>query len=263
MTARRADLHTLAGPYALDALPSRDRTRFERHLAACEACAQEVRGLQETTARLGAAVAVRPPDRLRERVLAEAARTRQLAPVPADGGRVAARWPWTTRWAGAARRRLRAAQPRWARPAAVAVSVAFAAAAVAFGLLALVTQHRLSQAQARDHMVAAVLTAPDAKMMSGRVAGGGTATVVMSHRERALVFSSAGLPSPPAGMGYELWLMGPSGKRSAAMLPRPSHGMTSPVIETGLRRGDMVELTVEPAGGAPRPTTTPIWQLIL
>ncbi len=265
MTSRRADLHTLAGPYALNALPPRDRARFERHLAACDACAQEVRGLQETTARLAAAAAVRPPGRLRERVLAEAARTRQLppAPVPADTGRAAAGRAWGIRWAAAARRRLRASPPRWLRPAAVILSAAFAAAAVAFGTLALVTQHSLSQAQARDHMVTAVLTAPDARMMSAPVTGGGTATVVMSHQEHALVFSSAGLPSLPAGEGYELWLMGPSGGKSAGMLPRPAHGMTSPVIATGVRRGYMVELTVEPSGGAARPTTKPVWQLIL
>jgi anti-sigma-K factor RskA len=112
-------------------------------------------------------------------------------------------------------------------------------------------------------MLAAVLTAPDATMMSAPVTGGGSATVVMSHREHALAFSSVGLPSLPAGHGYELWLMGPSGRRPAAMLPRAAHGMTSPVIATGIRAGDMVELTVEPAGGAPRPTTAPILRLSL
>jgi anti-sigma-K factor RskA len=263
MASRRADLHTLAGPYALNALPPGDRARFERHLAACDACAQEVRGLTETAARMAAAAAVPPPGRLRDRVLAEAARTRQLPPAPAAPEAAGARWPWRARRAATARHGQRSAPPRWLRPVAVILSAAFAVAAIAFGIKALDTQHSLSQAQARDHMLAAVLTAPDAKMMSARVTGGGTATVVMSHREHALAFSSAGLPSLPAGQGYELWLTGPTGGRPAAMLPRPAHGMTSPVIATGIRAGDMVELTVEPAGGAPRPTTAPIWRLIL
>jgi anti-sigma factor RsiW len=262
MASRRADLHTLAGPYALNALPPGDRARFERHLAACDACTQEVRGLQETAARMAAATAVPPPGRLRDRVLAEATRTRQLPPVPASPASGGARWPWQARRAAAARRPP-VAPRRWLRPVAVALTAAFAAAAVAFGFVALDTQHSLTQAQARDHMLAAVLTAPDAKMMSSPVTGGGTATVVMSHREHALAFSSAGLPSLPAGQGYELWLMGPSGGRPAAMLPRPAHGMTSPVIATGIRAGDMVELTVEPAGGASRPTTAPILRLSL
>ena len=261
MASRRADLHTLAGPYALNALPPGDRARFERHLAACDACEQEVRGLQETAARMAAAAAVPPPGRLRDRVLAEAARTRQLPPAPAGPEAAGARWPWRARRAAAARRGSPGARPRWLRPVALALSAAFAAAAVAFGFVALDTQHTLSQAQARDHMLAAVLTAPDAKMMSAPVTGGGTATVVMSHREHALAFSSAGLPGLPAGQGYELWLMGPSGGRPAAMLPHPAHGMTSPVIATGIRAGDTVELTVEPAGGAPHPTTAPILRL--
>jgi anti-sigma-K factor RskA len=255
MARRREDPHTLAGPYALNALPPRDRDRFERHLAACPACAEEVRGLRETAARLAAATAVSPSPRLRERVLAEVARTRQLPPAPAGGSR---RSPRQARWAAAVRRRARAARQPWSRPLAVATSAVLLAAAVVFGSMALIAQNRLSQAQTRDHMLAAVLTAPDAKMMSARVTGGGTATIVMSHKEHALAFSSAGLPGLPAGKAYELWLMGPPGARSAAMLPRPTHGMTSPVIATGLRAGDEIELTVEPSGGAPAPTTSPL-----
>jgi anti-sigma-K factor RskA len=265
--ARRPDVHTLAGPYALNALPPRDRQRFERHLDSCEACAQEVRGLQETAARLAAATAVAPADRLRQRVLAEVARTRQLPPLP-DGAAEAPWWAGGWRRAGrlaapALRRRVRATQLGWARPIVTALAAVFLIAAVVFGVMAMGTQHRLNQAQNREHMLAAVLTAPDAKMMSARVTGGGTATVVMSHRERALAFSSAGLPSLPAGMAYELWLMGPPEARSAAMLPHPTHGMTSPVIATGLRSGDTVELTVEPSGGAAHPTGRPILVLTL
>jgi anti-sigma-K factor RskA len=260
MTLRRADLHTLAGPYALNALPPRDRARFERHVAACDACAQEVRGLQETAARLAAAAAAPPASALKERVLAQAARTRQLPPVLAGPDAAAARWRWRAPRASPARGRPQR-QPPWARPLALVLSAAFAAAAIAFGVVALATQHSLSQAQARDHLLAAVLTAPDAKMMRAPAAGGGTVTVVMSQREHALAVSTAGLPPLPAGRAYEVWLMGASGGRPAGMLPRPAHGMTSPVIATGLRAGDMVELTVEPVAGAARPTTAPLLRL--
>lgn len=267
MARRRPDVHTLAGPYALNALPPRDRQRFERHLGACEACAQEVRGLQETAARLAAATAVAPADRLRERVLAEVARTRQLPPVPGEAAGTG--WlagPW--RRAGlpmptTLRRRAASSQLGWARPVVTALAAVFLVAAVLFGVMAVGTQHRLNQAQAREHMLAAVLTAPDAKMMSAPVTGGGSATVVMSHREQALAFSSAGLPRLPAGKAYELWLMGPPRVRSAAMLPKPTHGMTAPVIATGLRSGDTVELTVEPTGGSAQPTGHPILVLAL
>lgn len=74
------DPHDLAGPYVLDALGDTERRRFERHLSGCAACADETAGLRETTTRLALAVAHRPPDRLRGRVMAEIARTRQSPP---------------------------------------------------------------------------------------------------------------------------------------------------------------------------------------
>ena len=68
-----ADLHTLTGAYAAHALSDTERLAFERHLDACPACAQEVRELTETAARLGGAVAAPPPPDLWDRVRAEAA----------------------------------------------------------------------------------------------------------------------------------------------------------------------------------------------
>ncbi|HEY3735362.1 MAG TPA: anti-sigma factor [Streptosporangiaceae bacterium] len=242
MPSGRADLHTLAGPYALNALPPRDCARFERHLAACEPCAQEVRGLRETAARLAAATAVPPAPQLRDRVLAQVARTRQLPPAPARPG---AAWRRGLAW------RART------RPLALAASAVFAIAAVLLGALVLVSQHKLSQAEIRDHVLAAVLTAPDARMMTSPVAGGGTVTVVVSRMKGALAFSSAGLPALPGSMRYELWVMEPQ-PHPAAMLPAPQHGMTSPVMATGLLAGEKVELTVEPSGGAARPTSSPL-----
>jgi anti-sigma-K factor RskA len=100
-----------------------------------------------------------------------------------------------------------------------------------------------------------VMTAKDATMMSGRVAGGGMARIVMSHQKRALVFMATGLPALPASASYELWLVGPGGDRPAGMLPAPAHGMTGPVIASGLRQGDHLMLTVEPAAGTAHPTT--------
>lgn len=102
MRVRRPELHTLAGAYALDALSGAGRARFARHLARCQACAREQRELREVTARLAAAVAADPPADLVARVIAAAARTRQLPPDtgPARAGRPARRM----RRAGSARR---------------------------------------------------------------------------------------------------------------------------------------------------------------
>ncbi|NEB18827.1 RskA family anti-sigma factor, partial [Streptomyces coelicoflavus] len=52
LPGRRAALHSLAAPYALDALDGAERVRFERHLERCDRCAAEVRALSEDAVRL-------------------------------------------------------------------------------------------------------------------------------------------------------------------------------------------------------------------
>lgn len=234
--------HTLAGAYAMDALDAKDRARFGRHLARCEACAREVSELRETTARLAVASAVPPPPGMRERLLSAAARTSQhaaMAPRPARLG---------SRRAG--------------RLAATATAAALLVLAVALGLTASDSSQQLSQMRQRSAAIAAVLTARDATMMTARVSGG-SATIVMSHRQRALVFTAADLPVLPASRGYELWLAGPGGQRPAGMLPAGSHGMTGPVVATGLRAGDHLMLTVEPVAGARHPARPAILDIPL
>ena len=237
--ARDQELHTLAGAYAMDAISAPDRARFERHLAGCQECAREIASLREATARLAAATAVPPPTGLKERVLAAAAATRQQPPA----GPPAAVVPL---W----RRRRRLMVTLTAAAAAVLLG-----AAVVFGISNGSMRDQLSQAQASSQQIAAVLTAGDATMMTGAVRGGGTVTIVMSHSRQALVFTAADLRPLPGSRGYELWLIGPAGDRPVTMLPPGRHDMTGPVVASGLRSGDHLALTAEPAGGTARPTT--------
>ena len=67
---RRWSLHALAGLYALDALETAERDRFERHLPGCRGCEAEVRDLTETATALGMAAAADPPQGLKRAVLA-------------------------------------------------------------------------------------------------------------------------------------------------------------------------------------------------
>jgi anti-sigma-K factor RskA len=265
MRTRRPEPHTLAGAYALDALTGTDRARFERHLARCEQCAREISGLWEATARLAAAAAAEPPPGLTDRALAAAAQTRQLPPVTRP---TPARWPARyaamTGPAGAGGARgtgplRRAWMPRLALAAAAAC---LAVAAIA-GVAAHTAAHQLGQQQLRGHAIAAVLTAPDATMLTARVTTGGTAAIVMSHRDRSLVFTAAELRPLRSSQCYQLWLMGPGGDKPAGMLPDPRHGMTGPMIASGLKPGDRLGLTIEPAGGSPRPTSAMIMVLAL
>ncbi len=257
MKRGQTELHTLAGAYALDAVSDADRARFEQHLARCEACVQEIRGLREATARLGAAAAVRPRAALKEQALRAAAQTRQLPPItrqtpPVPHGRAA-----STAIAAASGLRQRSWLPRLA----TALAAVFLAVAVTMGALAMGARHDLDQEQVQGHAIAAVLTAPDMIMLTARVTTGGTATVLESRHQRSLVFTAAGLPALPSAKRYELWLMGPGGTRPAGMLPQSRAGMVGPMIVSGVAAGDRVGLTVEPAGGSGRPTSAPVMML--
>jgi anti-sigma-K factor RskA len=276
---RRSDPHTLAGAYALDAVPPPDRARFERHLAGCDSCRQEVRGLREATAALATAATVEPPAAFRDAALRAAAQTRQLPPADSASS---PRWaafrerslggPRGDRFEAGARAGWRGRRGwlgwlgwlGWRSRLVVALACVLAVVAVAAGVTTYGMQGRLDQAQHRDLTVAAVLTASDATMMSAHVPTGGTATVVMSHRERALVFTAADLRALPGAQAYELWLMGPAGARPAGMITVSGHGrMVGPMVVSGLAAGDKVGLTVEPATGSPRPTSSPVLMLSL
>jgi anti-sigma-K factor RskA len=67
------------------------------------------------------------------------------------------------------------------------------------------------------------------------------------------------MPGLPSSKVYQLWVMGANGSaKSAGLLARAADGSTAPVLAAGLVHGDRVGVTVEPAGGTSKPTTTPI-----
>jgi hypothetical protein len=249
MRLRRPDPHTLAGAYALDALGEADRTAFVRHLDACESCRQEAGSLRAAAGHLAEATAVAPPPRLREQVLAEAARMRQQPPPVTEGQGTPRSWLGLT------------------RPTAPRLSVAVAGVciliALGLGALTLSTQHRLRVEEARNHGIAAVLNAPDADIMTVRAKTHGSATIVMSHAARALVLTTVRLPALPSTECYQVWVMGPGGIQSAGLLPVAHQGMTAPMIVSGLASGDRLGLTVEGTGGAKHPDSPPIVMLDL
>jgi anti-sigma factor RsiW len=60
VSGERPEAHTLLGPYVMDALDSKDRARFERHLGRCQECTTEAGSLREATGRLAAATCPQP-----------------------------------------------------------------------------------------------------------------------------------------------------------------------------------------------------------
>jgi len=220
-----AELHTLTGAYALDAVPADEAAAFERHLRGCPACGQEVQELQETAARLGRALATAPPPRLREATLTRVAHTRQWPPSIARRGGVV-----KTRVA------------LWGAAAA-------AVGALVFGLVTTTTEPAQQQPLAA---VNAVLTAPDASTVKG--AERGTTTVVTSRSQGKIVVLAGELPPLAAGKVYQVWLIGASGARSAGLLAPDGPHRTRPVLADLPGGTDRVGITAEPAGGSPAPT---------
>ena len=246
MSVQSHELHLLTGAYAVDALTSAERDEFERHLQGCASCAEEVRELQETAARLGLTAAIEPPPQLRQQVLAAASRTRQLPPV---SGRLLAR--------DKSRRmtRLRRSLPR---SVAAVVTVALAAALVVLAVLQVNTRDQLDQTQQANRNMAAVLSASDARIQRSATSVGGTVTAVISPRDREAVITTAGMPAQADAKVYQLWVISAAGARSVGLLPGSGAGVTAPILASDVRPGDRLGITVEPAGGTSQPTTTPI-----
>ncbi|MDI5961956.1 anti-sigma factor [Streptomyces sp. SL13] len=238
-----ADLHTLTGAYALDALSPEEAREFARHLTECDVCTHEVAELRETAARLALAVAEVPPAALRARVMAAIPEVRQLPPP----GRVADVVPLRGR---AWRQRL----------PYLALAACLVGAAVAGGV-AVNAEHDVdrqrTQAEQQASDLASLMAAPDAAYHTTAVHGGGNATVVSSVSQARTAFVYRDLPKLAGSHVYELWY-----SRKGSMVPaglvdsgRPSG---TAVLAGAASGADGVGLTVEPHGGSKQPTTSPL-----
>ncbi|AWI27712.1 anti-sigma factor [Streptomyces sp. ICN441] len=253
---RDAELHTLTGAYALNALGDRERARFERHLAVCQACAQEVRELGATAVRLGLAATEIPPSAMKSQVMARISAVRQEPPkvAAAEAGRIP---PPVHRARPAGRRRL-----------AGFVLAACVAGLAALGGVAVVQQRAADEARvearaavelAQQHTqaLADVLTAPDVRTRSTALGQGATGTVAFSRERDRAVFLASGLPRPDDGRVYQLWFADDGTMRPAGLLA--STGSAEALLmDGGVGRATGMGITVEPAGGSTAPTSEPL-----
>jgi anti-sigma-K factor RskA len=233
-----AELHTLTGAYALDSVSDVERAEFERHLADCAACRQEVAELRATGARLALAAAVEPPPRLRAAVLAGVAATRQLPPkVP------------VVRKLGRAK--------TWQLRIALFGAAAAAVVAVAVGVHTATAPQQAIPRQGVD----SVLAAPDAATIQG--VGKGSATLVVSRSRNQAVLLASDLPDLDAAHVYQVWFIGRDGARSAGLMqPEAPHRMR-PMLAEVPPGTDRIGITVEPTGGSRGPTTPSVSMISL
>lgn len=247
------DVHSLSGAYALDAVDDLERAAFERHLRECTSCSLEVLELRETVARLSDSVAVEPPPGLRDSVLQAVARTPQAPP-----GRVAA--------SSAASSSVR----RWRRFAAASVAAGVIAVGIGAGTWTVANRNvddarrATAVAEARLARVGQVLAAPDAKQLTAPAGAGGTVTVTVSRSLNAAVAAIGGMPDPGPGKIYQLWMIPPGDPlavaRSVGKTPARATAATEVVA---VDDANSFGVTVEPEGGSPKPTTTPVALVVL
>ncbi|MBM2621227.1 anti-sigma factor [Actinoplanes sp. LDG1-06] len=236
------EIHTLVGAYVLDAVDDIERASFERHLRECDSCRTEVTELRETTAQLAHDTWSVPPPWLRENVMAEVSRTRQLPPnVPDAPAAPPVRTP-----------------SRWRRLTAVAAAVV---AAAGTGTAVFVVQDQrvrderavAEAARLNEARVRAILSAPDVKLSEQAMSTGGRVTVATSQLHNAGVVMLAG-EAAPAGRVYQLWTIRPGGDPQNAGVLR--EGQTAElVVVDGLPGATDVGVTIEPPNGSPAPTT--------
>jgi hypothetical protein len=228
-----ADIHTLAGAYALHALPELERARFQRHLAGCQPCRSDCDELFETAARLSAVTSVRPRTALRAQVLAVVARTRQHRGT----GRTPPSRPGWQLWTAAG----------------IAAAVAALGASVAQWSAVQEELRRERAVSAPARQTADLLAAADAKVRSKSLVGGGQATVISSVATNGGVVLLRDLPDPGEGRVYQLWLVHQGRPMSCGVLASGIRDVTVGV--GGVAGAATFALSRERVGGSATPST--------
>lgn len=241
------DLHHLAAAYALDALDPEERRRFEAHYPTCEICSDEVHEHRETAALLTAPTSTSPTPELRERVLAEIARTRQIAPQVPD-------------------RVVDLADQRWSRTGVSWPSAVLGAAAALLIAVVGVVALRGGPAEVPDTDLVALLSAPDATVSAlaggdagSDAAGSGMVSVVWSLERGTVAVVGDGLAAPDVDETYALWALDEDGNAAPSLLfDTDGDGTVTVVGDLAVASGDGGPsgwgVTIEPAGGSPQPT---------
>jgi anti-sigma factor RsiW len=242
MSERCQHADTVAA-FLLGALGDTERREFEAHLATCAHCREAVASLRLASDALLLAVPPVPaPSQLRERLM-ETVRAEadvlQAAGAAADRPRP--------------QRRRRGFAPAFSRPLALAGAVVALVLGVAVGFgIGTATEDQ----QTKTQTVVQVRTVQAAVDVAA--APRGTAVIVL--RDGVATLRVRGLPAPPAGKVYEVWLL-----RRGAAAPSPTDALFSVsrgkgsgrVALPSVRGVEAVLVTAEPDGGSPAPTSQP------
>jgi len=228
-----AEIHALSGAYVVDALSEAERAEFEKHLATCAACRDEVDSLRATAALLAETSATPPSPSVRDAVLSGIKQIRPLPPET-DDDRSGVVVPLRRRWVTAL------------------VAAAAVVATVGAGAVVWHPWEETSQVSATDRVV----SAPDATRTTRKV-GRADVTLVRSASLGQAVVLTDDLALPPPGRVYELWLQNEAGQLVPAGL-LPLTASQEFLLSGDAGSATAAGITLEPEGGSAHPTTTPL-----
>ncbi len=223
--------------YALGVLEEPDREELRAHLARnCEVCTAEVRSAAARVAAFAAlAPEAEPPKTLRRRVLASVGIHPQF------------RWNWMQTWATLA--------------AAVILGMFWVEHLRKERVRDIAFHDAMRQAQQADSVLS-LLNAPETIV---RVSSEGAAKPpqgkVFLNPAKGVLLLAANLPPAPAGKIYEMWII-PAGRNPvpAGLFQTEANG-TATHLQAGpvdVASTGAIAVTLEAAGGASQPTSTPL-----
>jgi anti-sigma factor RsiW len=227
------------GAYLLGALSDLERQAFEAHLAVCPECRQEVEHLQPAADALPRAVTplAAPPSLKRSLMDVVEREARERRPAPARrslGGRLGGLLPSFAR----------------ARPA---FALAAAAVVLAIGIAGGIGLGQLGSGDERpgDKTLSATVD-------HSRLPSASADLVVPAGGAKGGILRVRGMPNPPGGRVYQVWI-----RRGSEVTPGPtflprSDGTGAAAVPESLEQVDEVMVTREHRGGAPSPTEQPV-----
>ncbi|WP_427117467.1 anti-sigma factor [Pseudarthrobacter scleromae] len=259
----------LAELYALDAVSEEERRAIEQYMSAAPAAERteffdRVRQARETLVRTFR-VEEQPPADLFDRIVAQlpaqggpdANTPAPPAPGQSAAGQFAPGQPVASQPASVqpgggdelARARQRREERR--RPGSTRRWLAGVAAAAAIALGGVGVGSYLAD---QNDPLNQVVRAGDLREASVDVAGGGTATLLISSSEDAAVVKMNGVPAPPAGKVYQMWLIPKDGSAPVSQGLMDEEALSKPAVVEGISSAAALGITVEPAGGSQSPT---------
>jgi anti-sigma-K factor RskA len=243
----------LAEIYALNAVDEAERAAIDHFLASAPAADRDafnerVRQARETLAASFTAEE-EPPAGLLERIMATlpvqttAQTAARMAPHPV---RDATELPVADELGQARKRRDERRRPHGMRNWLVGVAAAAAVALGGVGVGAYVAN--------QNDPLNQVMQAGDVRQATVDVNGGGTATVTISPSKDAAVVKMNGVPAPPAGKVYQMWLIPKDGSAPVSQGLMDAEALSKPAVVKGIGSASSLGITVEPAGGSASPT---------